>query len=147
MEREIKFRGKDKDGKWHYGVPISTHVGTYIVEEENPHVCSLYGYMEIDELSLVESETIGQYTGMKDINGKEIFEGDILTDKLVPVPFEVKWWKDACAFCVFANGDGVPLAWFSEYDVHNATIIGNIHDNPELVEKVYQELKEKENQK
>ena len=95
----------------------------------------------------VDRETVGQYTGLNDKNGKRIFEGDILriakiSDGLgscyhppldYPVNVVVKW--DLCAWmwetlCEDKRYISFPNAWCH----YECEIIGNIHDNPELLE-------------
>lgn len=141
--REIKFRAKSVDGQLVYGIPIKTHVGTYMVTEENPHVCSVYGYMEIDEFVKVDENTIGQFTGMMDKDGKEIYEGDIL-DLFIPknnvgkpehrlrkVIFDEK----SCGFSIVdKHNDCICDAVTTSIELIY-TVIGNIHDNPELMEE------------
>ena len=67
MKREIKFRGKDHNGKWHYG--------TYYFGVMYP--TSFSGHYINDVL--IDENTIGEFTGLKDKNGKEIYEGDVVT--------------------------------------------------------------------
>ena len=150
--REIKFRGRTRDGKWIYGIPIRTHLGTFIVFEENPHYCCLYGYMEIDELDYVDPYTIGQFTGLYDKNNTEIFKGDILRADIYPLHdrnndnyyAEVCWWDDEPGFGLRIHKNpkskvkGISdCTTESIGEIFNNEehweVIGNIYDNPELI--------------
>lgn len=130
--REIKFRGKRLDnGEWVYG---------YIREmfsDVDPNgrfvICpaktfSSDGWEDLDEVE-VDPATVGQYTGLKDKNGREIYEGDILQDE---IGFKGKIIYSMGAF--YGDfGEGFELQYFSE-GLHEACILaGNIHDDPELL--------------
>lgn len=132
--REILFRGKRMDnGEWvegWYEPPVEwdgKKFGTticYICEE---------GYLEDAE---VDPSTVGQYTGLTDKNGKRIFEGDIV---------RFKWDAECecCHFIEFVDGEFcatpvLPLEGTWSIRIRNENkkfvVVGNIHDNPELLE-------------
>ena len=127
--REILFRGKRTDNnEWIYGSPIFQD--TYVL-------IRFWNSEEFEyEEYLVAPETIGQYTGLTDKNGKKIFEGDI-----------VDCWSEGvnAQGTVQQRRDGLWIiypAWQKhimwglcpdEYSNTTVEVIGNIYDNPELI--------------
>lgn len=126
--REILFRGKDiETRKWVYGY--------YVCFNGKEH--RIYsGYAETDcgnyypDFYRVIPETVEQYTGLTDKNGNnKIFEGDILIrgfDKYL-----VKWNKSQCRWSIYINN--YEVMGFNEDTINYFEVIGNIHDNPELL--------------
>lgn len=129
MEREI-FRGKrPNSGKWIEGYPYKESCFAWILSPRfRTPECSCQ----------VLSETVGQFTGFTDKNGKKVFDGDIVRGR-----------GDCTYFIKFCNGaydvfhcrvhdpDGGHYRWglisrFGELNIE-IEIIGNIHDNPELL--------------
>lgn len=140
--REILFRGKTEDGKWVEGVfipdcleslkGIEVHWGFikrhWIVEEDNDVK---------SETVEVARETVGQFTGLLDANGEKIFEGDIV--EIYGRNFIVRFEKSRGGWFPFASGDGCGCCEDETYEPSSdgtveCDVIGNIHDNPELVE-------------
>lgn len=145
--REIMFRGKRLDnGEWIEGHLIRCENGrTRICESKTDIFCYEKDCSIIQTVAHeTETLTVGQYTGLKDKNGKRIFEGDIIA-----VPFEEDRspWEENCIY--YENGkvyfDEIRFGWYVkfkgdeltlwEYDDCGVTIIGNIHDNPEFMKK------------
>ena len=118
--REIEFRGKRTcDNEWVYG----RFIGIY--QTEDGDVGCIRDYTGKD--NLVKLETIGQYTGVKDKNGKKIFEGDIVKDILGQIG-QIIYKEKYSAFVVDKWEVGYAL-WFDK----GIEVIGNIYDNPELL--------------
>lgn len=124
--REILFRGKRVDNdKWVEGSLIRCN---YPDKEEFIHKNNLPG--EFDELQIILPETVGQFTGLTDKNGAKIFEGDIL--EICNGSINCSPWMEKNKEVVFKNGSfNVPIWSFDS--THWFKVIGNIHDNPELL--------------
>ena len=119
--REIKFRGKTDSGKWCFGYFLHDRQrGRFVITD---------GLLEINR---VNPDTVGQYTGLKDKNGKEIYDGDILAHNGEPIGYIVDGVRGYC-FDVMYFSPKYEESW-SLYgvvvnDFHgDVEIIGNIHD-------------------
>lgn len=125
--REILFRGKRIDnGEWVYG-----DLRNY----ENNGSKAIFSHKALSRFVVVP-ETVGQYTGLTDKNGTKIFEGDILRFSYTGNTNGV----EGIASVVFESGKfGVLCGWHKElvcldgFANTKVEVIGNIHDNPELL--------------
>ena len=129
--REYKYRGKGiADNEWYFGDLIQTRLGTTWIITEDYTTAT-------EEISLntcaspqVKAETVGQYTGLHDKNGKEIYEGDIVKSFFVDTDeagneiykyyiIEVKYDEVLCSYKIDK--------------FMNLEVIGNIYENKELL--------------
>ena len=132
--REILFRGKTPDGQWIYGTGWTEFLNMFPDRTGNLWLWSDHQWKEIIP------ETLGQYTGLKDKNGKMIFDGDILRT----VHFEsidgtnylyhiVEWsGRLSCWYMKNTHSktkDGHVQAWVYFKNAIMPEVIGNIHDN------------------
>lgn len=161
--REILFRGKTEamsgEKYWVYGslVTVQRTGAAEIHQEPTPD------YREncyLTQVRAVEPDTIGQYTGLQDVNGVKIFEGDIVRDmrtcmthlshaeRGLETVAQAEIWKDigkmatvefctegvgSCGCCYEEfNGSGFKA---EEVNMQECIVIGNIHDNPELLKR------------
>lgn len=132
MNRTIKFRGKSiYDEEWLYGFLVK-------IEKDRYAVIPSLNDIEIGKsISMYEVclETIGQFTGLLDKNGKEIYEGDII--KGFDIIIEV-WYSEDKACCFMAEmkepqNDMVDI--LGGYDTARMEIIDNIYDHPQLTKE------------
>ncbi len=128
--REILFRGKRLDnGKWCFGTYASYESGDACIFSQK---FSRYGYeaTEICYRHKVDPETVGQFTGLTDKNRKLIFEGDIVNynNGLVSEIFKVVYNEKYARF-TFTK----PNTVFAVFDTEKCEVVGNVHDNPELL--------------
>lgn len=144
--REILFRGKTEGGRWAYGSLILSGKYCCILEDEGKVHPTDYPYLDGDlgvidgKATPVLPETVGQFTGLVDASGDRIFEGDVCKHSHL-------FSRTDIYEITFGNGT------FSTRDIHRQEhygtsfddnefgvdpswldIIGNIHDNPELLE-------------
>ena len=133
MEREILFRGKTLDGgEWVYGDFCQSDITEATIHINSGRRSGLH--------RVIDLETVGQYTGLTDRDGKRVFEGDILAfwsdyHKKEIVDGVVRYGEFNCSCC-----DGV-YGWYVEGgDIRELGgkhtrlyVVGNIYDNPELL--------------
>lgn len=116
MEREIRFRGKHLN-KWIYGYLLKNI-------DDNKYYISV----SLDQFYQVKEETIGQYTGLKDKNGVEVYEGDkVMFDYEWTKPDEigvVTWNKDTASFQIKGH---IPSSSMKRLD--KMKVIGNVYEN------------------
>lgn len=135
MNREIKFRGRQlSTGKFIYGDLVHDNVDGFYVY---PMDCN--GLFRDNR---VVPETVGQYTGLHDKNGKEIYEGDIVTIMRTPekrqksvLTRHIVTCHNVCdwVFESLAN-EVLGLVMANHFDAYRLEVIGNIFDTPELAQ-------------
>lgn len=144
MSREIKFRGKDETlKKWLYGDLLQYNDGSvYIGERSKTFTDDGYQSPDYSTLLGIDEETIGQFTGLHDKNGKEIYEGDILMCIGERNDNKGRKYYRKVLFDNGAFGMTVPeykcISALCNHVVNgklNWEVIGNIYDNPELLEE------------
>lgn len=141
--REIKFRGLTKYNRWVFGTPVYYESGESSIFGKFPR----YG-VEATNIYIrdeVIPETISQYTGLKDKNGRDIYEGDILDVEMDGYVGVVEWvfsqWQVVLK-CVDKSRRGISdginhgindNGYDEGSEVQDYHIIGNIHENSELL--------------
>ena len=131
--REILFKGKTTKGEWVEGLPTRKHP----LDKEINRIQLLDDYYENDITMFfcvkdIIPETVGQYTGLPDINNRKIFEGDIVKSYNAAGKMDgigVVHWSDLFASWHIAENRSMYSGRIASYEV-----IGNVHDNPELLE-------------
>lgn len=136
MNREILFRGKRfGNGEWVEGYfakyrDFQNKVYTSILQFDKDDFGDAYCCGKVP----VIPETVGQFTGLRDRNGKAVYEGDIVEDECTHVLYIIEW-DDMNACFSLAKKEFAHTEYVGDIDdVHEMEVISNIHDNPELLE-------------
>jgi uncharacterized phage protein (TIGR01671 family) len=152
---EIKFRAKDADtGKWRYGYYVLHEkvtpcvIGEADKEDNEEHLLIFDGFSDWNlpkpwYKCNINPDTLGQYTNVKDSKKVEVYAGDILIDErgrywivyAAPGGFCVcrtTEWIETCGHPIMTSGlsELQNVAWTEQ----SCTVVGNIYDNPELIE-------------
>ena len=169
--REILFRGKTENGEWYEGSLLKETVENanekkdiYRIKEFNIGFLDDWTFEPTYTSGFDEEvipETVGQYTGLTDKNGKKIFEGDIISFKEEVAEYDyqnpilnfdtgrfrlpeirkkenrvgvVKWCGNLLQYRVFFNRNcGTSRYELGDHRLEELLVIGNVHDNPELL--------------
>ena len=131
---EIGPRIVTTSDEWIYGYYVYGSISTYI-----------YSALHNPKMVSVDPKTVGRCTGLPDKNGKMIFEGDIVKGVVLSSEFigDIVWIEEIASFGIGHRDKREPTAWENSSlfkrlrlgykDQFAAEIIGNIHDNPELI--------------
>lgn len=151
--RKILFRGKFADKQtqnsiseqtkaqvcpdgWVYGFYVpersetplgETKQRASIIKTGDPKKLTTGMWFDVDE------NTVGEFTGFTDKNGKDIYEGDIVTLSYAPDKLYVVIWAEEQAR--FLMTDGETVEDFDDFYVFETTVVGNIYDNPDIAPK------------
>ena len=134
--RTIKFRGKasrkDKD-MWLCGDLIKINNSYHILGKDDMREDGHHITQDSDIPTRVDETTIGQFTGVLDKNGKEIYEGDIVKVRVTNDRFKKnpRFRNGVVTFCEYDGGWAVGC--YYRFLPKRMEVIGNIHDNPELI--------------
>lgn len=119
MDRKIKFRGRCViTGNWAYG---------YYYFDKSNHIIR----NESGEVIVLE-KSVGQYTGLKDKNGKEIYEGDIIKTA-THKDMVTSWSKNKASFIIERNGWMFCHFFGEALEAAECEVIGNTYENSELL--------------
>ncbi len=135
--REILFRGKRVDnGEWveGYYLKANNHWHKKGIHEDWIATFTIQngGWCNVAGKHAVIPETVGQYTGLTDKNGTKIFEGDIVLYRPKDEVGEIRYCELEAMFVIEFDD------WLTDFDCvyqNEVEVIGNIHDNPKLLER------------
>lgn len=107
MERTIKFRGFTKDleyNVWNYGFLVGDYIVEMVLEKSGLHL-----------MNKVDMKSIGQFTGLRDINHREIYEGDIIQDESENI-YLVVYVEVFTSFCLISFPCGSTISYYRDCD-------------------------------
>lgn len=126
-KREILFRGwNEKNKKWLYGYYLVNRGEHFISPDEFVNPLASY------EDYVVDADSVGQYTGLKDAKGVKIFEGDVIVDECYP--YIIQYHEEYSQFVAVPKPD-VTIAFYQQWvNERGLVVIGNVYEDKELIE-------------
>lgn len=126
-KREILFRGwNEKNKKWLYGYYLVNRGEHFISPDEFVNPLASY------EDYVVDADSVGQYTGLKDAKGVKIFEGDVIVDE--SYPYIIQYHEEYSQFVAVPKPD-VTIAFYQQWvNERGLVVIGNVYEDKELEE-------------
>lgn len=133
-KREIKFRGKSIDnGGWVYGSLLQSEIDVNQIAVKCA-ICQRFAHDYNISQNEVIPESVGQFTGLKDSLGKEIWEGDIIHCLKKGMQFGAVEQVEFKRGCFILRHRDIPVSVFEEFeDFMDIVVVGNIYENPELL--------------
>lgn len=114
--------GSPLEGTWFYG--------NGVLQGENKSI--IYQSENGFDKHVVYSDTVGQYTGLTDMNGNKIFEGDIVKNIITGEKGVIQWFDERSAFMMWSRTKNA-IYFLYDKTFSNIRIVGNVFDNPELL--------------
>jgi len=144
--RERKFRGQDYQRHWHYGSLVICNDGTYAIAENDPTWTDDGYHNDEFELIKVRPETVGEFSELTDNDENEIYEDDIVewqqygfTGQKTETIKGVVYFDTDCGAYGLRTDLVEDFFWlkifYNEVDLGDIKVVGNIHDNKELLKK------------
>ena len=122
--REIKFRGKKKNGSWLFGDLVQRPPIALIFPLDAPDSQDNY---------IVDLKTVGQFTGLTDKNGVEIYEGDIVKVDMFTKNYCIVFGESKKWGASFQYKSDYSIYYLTENFAKDCVVVGNIYENPELL--------------
>ena len=140
MAREILFKAKRADnGEWVEGFYFEFKGETYIAEMRQTFMTTYYTEESVVDFNMrayeVEAETICQYTGLTDKNGRKIWENDIIRCGRNII---VTWDEHFASWCLTGKGWLCKHFFGESQNPEDCEVVGNIFDNPDLLEEKHE---------
>ena len=142
-KRKILFRGRTIDGVWiegylHQALDVENKVVHTMIMRNMTNI-DVFNGKPFQASYIVDENSVGQFTGLYDKNGKPIFEGDIIReidfwDKPEDYTRQVEWKDTSCGFEPFSDSEENCGHCGGGVIPGDCVVVGNIHDNPELLE-------------